>query len=82
MDQNQNGTIRNINPKCNIHIQGLSYISIKTLNIVKIIHERFPAILTLGFFFILFNDYMCRWIDEYVSDLCTKVVYNVLTNNE
>jgi hypothetical protein len=49
MDQNQNGAIKNINLKCNIHIQGLTYIFIKTFNIVKIINERFLAIFTCGF---------------------------------
>jgi hypothetical protein len=82
MDQNQNGTIGNINLKCSTHIQGLAYIFIKTLHIVKIVNEKFLAILTFGFFCILFNDYTLRWNDEYIDDYCTKVVYNVLTYNQ
>jgi hypothetical protein len=50
MDQNQNGTIGNINLKCNTHIQGLVYIFIKTLHIVEIVNEKFLAIFTFGFF--------------------------------
>jgi hypothetical protein len=50
MHENQNGTIQNINLKCNTHIQGLEYIFIKTLNIVKIVNEKFLAILTFGYF--------------------------------
>jgi hypothetical protein len=46
----QNGTIQTINLKCNTHIQGLAYIFIKTLNIVKIVNEKFLAILTYGSF--------------------------------
>jgi len=41
---------RNINLKCNTHIQGLTCIFIKTWNIVKIVNEKFLAILTFGFF--------------------------------
>ncbi len=50
MDQNQNGAIRNINLKYNTHIQGLAYIFIMILNIVKIVNEKFFAILTFGFY--------------------------------
>jgi hypothetical protein len=50
MDQNQNGAMGNINLKCNTHIQGLAYIFIKTWDIVKIVNEKFLAILRFGFF--------------------------------
>jgi hypothetical protein len=50
MDQNQNGAMGNINLKSNTHIKGLAYIFINTLNIVKIVNEKFLAILTFGFF--------------------------------
>jgi hypothetical protein len=68
MDQNQNGAMGNIILKCNTHIQGLAYIFINTLNIVKILNEKFLAILTFGFFFILFNDHKLGWNDEYTND--------------
>jgi hypothetical protein len=50
MDQNQNGAIGNINLKYNTHIQGLAYIFIMILNIIKIVNEKFLAILTFGFY--------------------------------
>jgi hypothetical protein len=68
MDQNQNGTVRNINLKCNTHIQGLAYFFIKTLNIVKIMNEKFLGLLTFGFFLILFKICKLRRNDEYADD--------------